>query len=407
MSEEKKPLLEAKGIYKDFQTLHVLENIHLELYPDEIVAIIGPSGCGKSTLLRIVSGLIPPTKGHIFYHGKEIKDLTPGMSLVFQTFALYPWMTVRENIEMVLKAIPLPVEEMKKRTDEIIKLIGLEDFKEAYPREISGGMKQRVGMARALVRKPEMLFMDEPFSEVDTFTAEVLRDEVLKIWSNKELGLSSILLVSHDVHEVAYLSDRIYVLGMNPATVKGVIINDLPRPRDYHSPEFLKLVDKLHDTYGQVKPLISCKHDEILGLLAYLKRHGGSQDTFKIGADFHQHFDKVSLILGAAELLNFVEISHRTATITSKGNEFLAANHETRRKIWKEMILAIPIFKKIYEILKKDPNQAMSRKDLIQFLRKELPHQDATSQLTFLIHWGHYAGLFTYHKKYKSITLSK
>src|SRR6267154_4431511 len=186
------PLFEAKNIEKDYplpdgQILHVLEKIDLVVYPNEVVAIIGPSGCGKSTLLRILAGLIPSTKGQIFHHGKELKGLVPDMSMVFQSFALYPWMTVKQNIEIVLKAAHVSVQEMEKKTKEALALVGLVNFENAYPKELSGGMKQRVGIARALVLNPEMLFMDEPFSEVDAFTAEVLRAEVVKIWSVQEL----------------------------------------------------------------------------------------------------------------------------------------------------------------------------------------------------------------------------
>ena len=177
----------------------------------------------------------------------------PGNSLIFQDFALFPWMTVQENVEMALKAIHLPCQEMEKRTKNAIALIGLKGFEDAYPREISGGMKQRVGIARALARNPEMLFMDEAFSNLDTFTAEALRAEVIHLWSKKELGLQSILLVSHDVYEVAYMADRIIVLSPNPGKIHTILENKIPRPRDYRSPEFLELVTKLHGIYQEIE----------------------------------------------------------------------------------------------------------------------------------------------------------
>lgn len=253
------PILEAKNISKEF-LVHgkmrcILEKIDLTVYPDEVVAIIGPSGCGKSTLLRILAGLIPPSSGQVFSHGKELKGLLPGMSMVFQTFALYPWMTVQENIEIVLKAARITVPEMNIKTQDAISLIGLDGFEDAYPRELSGGMKQRVGMARALVRDPEILFMDEPFSEVDAFTAEGLRSEVIDLWQKNEVSLSSILLASHDLDEVVFMADRIIVLGTNPARVHVVIENSIPREkRNYLSVDFLKLRAALHDTYGKIHP---------------------------------------------------------------------------------------------------------------------------------------------------------
>ncbi len=416
-------LFEARSIDKyyplpDGQTLHVLDHIDFVIYPNEIVAIIGPSGCGKSTFLRILAGLIPPTKGQIFHHGRELKGLVPDMSMVFQSFALYPWMSVKQNIEVVLKAAHISVQEMEKKTKEAIALIGLEGFENAYPRELSGGMKQRVGIARALVLNPEMLFMDEPFSEVDAFTAEVLREEVLRIWAEKELRLSSILFVSHDIHEVAFMADRIIVLGMNPAKVRAIIENKIPRPRDYRSEEFLKLVEQLHDTYGHIKPplqkapkkekigpLLPVTNDEILGLLEYLKMHGGSQNIFTIGAHRNQHFDKVTIVLQAAELLDFIEIVHRTVTLSKKGNEFLKGGMETRQRLWREQLLSIPLFIKTCELLKNAPNKSLGREQLMSFLTRELPFQNVVSQLHTLVRWGYYGGLFTYHKKAKQLTL--
>src|SRR5690242_17382643 len=220
-------ILEAKEIGKDFslpheQVLHVLEKIDVTLHQEEIVAVIGPSGCGKSTLLRILAGLIVPTTGEILYQGQKLQGLLPDMCMVFQNFALYPWLTVKQNIDIVLKAAHVSTEEMEKRTQDAIALVGLVGFEDAFPKELSGGMKQRVGIARALVLNPKMLFMDEPFSEVDAFTAEVLRTEVIKIWARKDLALSSILLVSHDIHEVVFMADTIIVLGINPSCVRAV-----------------------------------------------------------------------------------------------------------------------------------------------------------------------------------------
>src|SRR5712692_3495639 len=245
-------LCEQRGIWHDFtlpngKPLHVLEDINLVVRPNEVIALLGESGCGKSTILRILAGLIRPTKGEVFYHGQPLHGLNPGVAIVFQSFALYPWKTVTENIQAVLKAAGLPLEEVIQRTERSIRLVGLAGFEEAYPRELSGGMKQRVGMARALSVDPEILLMDEPFSQVDALTAESLRAEVLDIWGTKERNLSSILLVSHDIKEVAYMADRIVILGNNPGRVRTVVSNTLPRPRDYRSQQLMGLVDYLHD----------------------------------------------------------------------------------------------------------------------------------------------------------------
>ena len=235
--------------------LLVLDNVTLAIQPNEIVALLGPSGCGKSTILRILAGLIRPTHGEVLYHDQPLLGLNPGAAIVFQSFALYPWFTVTQNIEVVLAAANVPEAEAKERAEKVIRMVGLAGFEEAYPRELSGGMKQRVGMARALSVDPEILFMDEPFSHVDALTAESLRAEIVDIWGSVDKNPSSILMVSHDIKEVVYMADRIIVLTRIPAGCEPIVENHLPRPRNYRSTEFLALVDQLHEIItGQELP---------------------------------------------------------------------------------------------------------------------------------------------------------
>lgn len=420
-SHTKNALCEAKGICKDFilpdgMQVHVLENMNLQVYPNEILAIIGPSGCGKSTFLRILAGLIPPTEGEIFYHGHRMKGLLPDFSLVFQNFALYPWMTVTQNIEMVLKTLPLSNEEIQKRTFDAISMIGLAGFEEAYPREISGGMKQRVGLARALVRNPELLLLDEPFSSLDAFTAEALREELLSIWANKGNKLSSIVLISHDVREVAFLADRIILMDANPGRIRFVKENKLPRPRDYHSQEFLNLVDELHDSYFEEEkpaaevptlPLFPVTVEEILGFISYLRRDGKPNDLYKIGAGTMDHFNHVLMAASAAELLNFVQIESRTVTLTDKGKKYLSANDRNRRTIWKEQLLTIELFRKAIHWLQSAYKHTLGQKELLDLILKELPRKNPQMQLKTLIGWGSYGNLFTYHKGTHTLSLKE
>src|SRR5690242_13439396 len=245
-------LCEARGVSHDFvmpngSKLRVLEDVNVAIKPFEVVALLGPSGCGKSTILRILAGLIKPTEGEVLYRGKRVDGLTPGVGIVFQSFALYPWMSVTQNVDIVLEAAGLPPEERKSRTENAIRTVGLAGFEEAYPRELSGGMKQRLGIARALSVNPEFLFMDEPFSHVDALTAEGLRAEVLDLWAPHDSNPSSILMVSHDINEVVYMADRIVVLSSHPGRVRTIVQNPLPRPRDTRSRAFEELVDYLHE----------------------------------------------------------------------------------------------------------------------------------------------------------------
>jgi NitT/TauT family transport system ATP-binding protein len=418
-----KPLCEAKNIEKIFllphgQTLHVLDKVNIEVYPNEVVAIIGPSGCGKSTFLRILAGLEPPTRGEIFYNGELQRDLLPSSAIVFQSFALYPWMTVKENVEVVLKA--MGIENTEKEVKETLAMVGLSGFEESYPREISGGMKQRVGLARALVRNPKILLMDEPFSAVDAFTAEGLRSEVLNIWSQKNTNLSSIVLISHDIEEVVYMADRIIVLKPNPGHVHLVIENKMARPRDHRSPEFLNLVDKLHSTYAAVveqkedltplqqmtTPLLPVSSDEIIGLLRYVSRNGGTEDIYKVGADSNQHFDRVVLVAQASELLNFVEIIHKSVTLTESGKSYISLKDHERRIVWNQQLLTIPLFAKVCEKITQMPDHCIDRNQLVAFLAQELPKEDAGIQLKVLTRWARYGNLFTYHRKNQAYSLS-
>jgi len=228
------------------KSIEVLRNISFQIYENEVVSILGPSGSGKSTLLRMICGILKPSSGSVFYKGKLIDNINPNVSMVFQNFALLPWLNVEENIKLALKPLNLSKNEIEKHTTTVIRITGLAGFEEAYPKELSGGMQQRVGVARALAVQPELLLMDEPFSHVDTLVAESLRSELIDIWQLTE-NPKSILIVSHDIKEVVYLSDKIILLGGKPTQIKTIIENKLPRPRDYRSIDFLNMVDYIHD----------------------------------------------------------------------------------------------------------------------------------------------------------------
>jgi NitT/TauT family transport system ATP-binding protein len=236
--------------------LLVLDKVSLAVRPGEVLAMLGPSGCGKSTLLRAMVGLLKPTSGTVLAHGKPLEGIHPGVSLVFQNFALFPWLTVQENIGVALNGLGLDAAAGADRVKRCIDLVGLEGFEEAYPKELSGGMKQRVGIARALARGPELLCMDEPFSALDVFTAESLRSEVYRLWSGNgasgqsgklPFSLKSVVIITHMIDEAVFLADRIVVLASRPGRIRTIIENDVPHPREYQSPAFLRMVQRIHD----------------------------------------------------------------------------------------------------------------------------------------------------------------
>ncbi len=414
-------ICELKGIQKSFdrgngKPLRVLEDINLDIRANEVVALIGPSGCGKSTILRIFAGLISASKGKVYYHQQEMNGLTPGVAIVFQGFALYPWMTVEENVRTVLRAKGMAEDDVRTRANRAISLVGLEGFEEAYPRELSGGMKQRVGMARALSVDPEILFMDEPFSAVDALTAEGLRAEILDIWSDTATNPSSILMVSHDIKEVAYMADRIVVLSANPGRVRTIVENPLARPRDSRSPEFLRLVDQLHDIITStelpdveisapepsllsdtVEPLPPAPSTDILGLLEFLEIQGGTCDLFQVVAHTHVAFEKVLASVKGAEMLDFVDTPKRMVVLTPLGQRFVRANMDQRKDIWKEQLLALRLFRIIGEMLEMHHGE-LKRHEVIAEIQQRLPMENPELTFETLVTWGRFGELFAYRE---------
>src|SRR5271166_4673 len=245
------PIIEARKLEKfypqpDGQRIQVISPTDIAVYPGQIIALLGPSGCGKSTMLRMLTGLSPTSGGTVYWHGKPVAGEDPNVSIVFQSFALFPWLTVIENVEAPLEARGIPEFERHKRALRIIDSVGLDGFESAYPKELSGGMKQRVGVARALVVEPEVLFMDEPFSALDVLTAETLRGELLDLWLEHKIPTRAIFIVTHNIEEAVTLADRIIVLGRNPAHIHADFAVNIPHPRDRKSSSFIELVDEIY-----------------------------------------------------------------------------------------------------------------------------------------------------------------
>jgi len=419
-------LIEVKNVSQEFnlpngKSLKVLADVNLCINKREVVALLGPSGCGKSTLLRILAGLIPPSQGEVFYHDQPLHDLNTGVSIVFQSFALFPWMTVAENIQTALQSRGFPANEIEDRAQKAIQMVGLVGFEETYPRELSGGMKQRVGIARALSVDPEILFMDEPFSHVDALTAESLRAEVIDIWAAHDKNPSSVLMVSHDIAEVVYMADRIVVLGTNPGHILKIVENPLPRPRDYRGADFNKLVDQLHDIImgheipdvpepvlqpNELPPAESLPNvfpSEIVGILEYLDARGGKEDVFRIATETDKEFGDIIKVVKAAELLDFVDTPKRMVVLTEDGQRFVKATSQERQNIWKEQLLKLRLFKQVNDMLAKHPRKKLDAELVHEIIIFNLPHENLEKTFETFIHWTHFGNLFAYDEDTKKI----
>jgi NitT/TauT family transport system ATP-binding protein len=419
-------ICELRAVDKSFdrgrgKPLHVLENINLSIRANEVVCLIGPSGCGKSTILRIFAGLIAPTKGDVLHHGRKLEGLNPGVAMVFQSFALFPWMTVEDNVRAVLRAKGLGEGDVRVRARHAIRLVGLTGFERAYPRELSGGMKQRVGTARALSVDPELLFMDEPFSQVDALTAEGLRAEILDIWDDTDRNPSSVVMVSHDSKEVVYMADRIVVLSANPGRVRTILENPLPRPRDARSPEFTRMVDQVHDIItstelpdvaaspqaaapdaGLPEPLPKAQINDVLGLLEFLETQRGSSDLFNIVAQTRVPFERVLNSVKTAEMLDLVDTPKRLVNFTPLGARFVASEMEERKRIWRDRLLQLQTVKSVCDLAERG-NGEVTRKDVVQLLSTALPMEDPDHTFGTLVAWGRFGGLLDYDEERETL----
>jgi NitT/TauT family transport system ATP-binding protein len=421
-------LCEARGVSHEFPLpngtpLRVLADISLAVRPNEIIALLGPSGCGKSTILRILAGLIKPTHGEVLYHGQPLAGLNPGVAIVFQSFALYPWMTVTENVQVVLQAAGRPAAEWAERCESSIRMVGLSGAEDKYPRELSGGMKQRVGMARALAVDPELLFMDEPFSHVDALTAEALRADVVDIWSAKHRRLSSILMVSHDIKEVAYMADRIVILGANPGRVRTVMENRLPRPRDYRSQALLNLVDQLHEVITKselpdvpavaaagrgpapMEPLPDATPGQMVGLLEYLDARGGKEDLYRIAADTHIEYGYMLNIVKAAEMLDFVDTPKRLVVLEPEGQRFVKASPEDRKPLWREHLLRLRLFHELHQVLVRQPRHEIEKGFVLETIILNMPQENYERVFHTLMGWARFGELFDYDDVTEMVSL--
>ena len=402
----------------------VLKDVDFSVRKGETVAVLGPSGCGKSTLLRILIGLIHPTSGSVKEHGEALQGIHPGAAVVFQNFALFPWLTVEENVRVGLNGRPLPEEEAHERVVGAIEQVGLAGAEHAFPKELSGGMKQRVGIARALVGRPELLCMDEPFSALDVLTAESLRAEVYRLWSDGGTGLSSILIITHLIDEAVYLGDRIVILGANPGTIQKEIVNTLPHPREYRHPEFLRMVEEIHDIItgvhlpeeqpaaggkrppvGPIHPIPHARTTEIQGLLEILSDHGGQQDLFELDAITAYDFGHTITVVKAAEILSLVDTPGDLVRLTDKGRAMVAAPPPEKKLIFRKQLLTLGLFAAVVRYLAPEPDVARSGEDVKQFIAERLPGSAPGELFKTLVGWGRYGQLFHYDAQADELSL--
>ncbi|HEX4167754.1 MAG TPA: nitrate/sulfonate/bicarbonate ABC transporter ATP-binding protein [Bryobacteraceae bacterium] len=415
----KTEILAAHGVAKTFPVpdgeLTVLEDISLHILSGEVVALLGRSGSGKSTLLRILAGLIRPSRGEVMTAAGVLRGANPGVAMVFQSFALLPWLTVQENTELGLYARGTEKAETEKAALRALRMVGLEGFGGAYPRELSGGMKQRVGFARAFVMEPDVLMMDEPFSALDVLTAENLRGEISDLWEAGKFPAKSILLVTHNIEEAVLLSDRVLILGANPGRIRGELMIDIPRPRQIKNPRFAKLVDYIytvmtnpHADVGQAPsrgggfnprfPLLPhARVGGISGLLEIIAESGGCEDLPKLAERLRLEIDDLLPTVDAAVLLGFATLSHGDVIITEEGKSFATADVEQSWQLFQKQLLAhVPFISTILQGLKQKQNGTVKREFFVDILDEHFSQTEAEEQLDTLINWGRYAHLFEY-----------
>ncbi len=427
------PIIEARDLEKfyrqpDGNRVQVIAPTNLAVYPGQIVALLGPSGCGKSTLLRMLTGLSPASGGSVYWHGQPVHGEAPNVSIVFQSFALFPWLTVLENVEAPLEARGMPPLERHKRALRIIDAVGLDGFETAYPKELSGGMKQRVGVARALVVEPEVLFMDEPFSALDVLTAETLRGEILELWLGRKIPTRSIFIVTHNIEEAVVLADRIIVLGKNPAVIRAEFSVDLPHPRDRKAPAFVDLVDAIYRVLTRPEseqvPVVAVtgaapsrpkalmlphtRPGGLAGLLEILTDQGGRMDLHKLAAELSLEVDALLPSVETASLLGFLRLEEGDAIITPEGQAFAQADIQQRKAIFRKAALAnIPILRQMEQALKAKSDRTLSAEFFHDLLDEHFSEKESRRQLETALQWGRYAEIFDFDAATGKLTLTE
>ena len=425
-------LLQVDNVRKAFPKpdggeLLVLDGVNLKLGSAEIIGLLGRSGSGKSTLLRLIAGLTEPTAGTLAFGGKPISGPANGITMVFQSFALFPWLTVFENVALGLEAQHLPKPEIRKRSLAAIDLIGLDGFESAYPRELSGGMRQRVGFARALVVHPDILLMDEPFSALDVLTAETLRTDFLDLWANRQLPIKGVILVTHNIEEAVLMCDRILVFGSNPGRILGEIPVTLPQPRNRLDPKFRDLVERIYVvmtsrpsgnlqgpraerfpriTIGTVLPRVSS--NLLSGLMETLAAppFNGTADLPKIASDLQMEIDELFPVAETLQVMHFAEVEGGDIRLTPEGLAFANAELDERKRIFARHLLNhVPLAAHIRRVLDERASHVARKSRFIDELEDFMGEDDAEQSLRAVISLARYAEVFAYDDEHAMFSL--
>ena len=426
------PLLSVQGIRKSFPKpdggeLLVLDDINLSLRESEVVGLLGRSGSGKSTLLRLIAGLSRPAGGSISYLGHPVEGPARGIAMVFQGFALFPWLTVLENVQIGLEALGLPREEIRRRSLAAIDLIGLDGFESAYPRELSGGMRQRVGFARALVVHPNIILMDEAFSALDVLTAETLRTDFLDLWSEGQLPIKGVILVTHNIEEAVLMCDRILVFSSNPGQIVTELTVDLPHPRDRLDPRFRKFVESLYSEMtarpaaggaaaraerfpgvgiGTILPRVST--NSLSGLVEAIAAtpYDGAADLSVIATGLHMEIDDLFPVAETLQMLRFADIEGGSMKLTTEGMAFANAGVDERKGLFAQRLLTyVDLATHIRRILDDRPSHKAPRSRFADEIEDFMSPDAAEQTLRAVIDWGRYAEAFAYDDQTQMFSL--
>jgi NitT/TauT family transport system ATP-binding protein len=429
---QNKTIIHVENLSKAFkkpdkQDLHVLENVNFRLKEGEIVALLGKSGSGKSTLMRIIAGLTAPTQGSVSYRGNEVKAPVADISMVFQSFALMPWLTVQQNVELGLEARKISKKERRHLASEAIDMIGLDGFENAFPKELSGGMRQRVGFARALVLKPDLLLMDEPFSALDVLTAENLRDDLLELWEKNE-NMKGILFVTHNIEEAVLLADRIIIFGSNPGFIRGELSIDLPQPRSGQDMTVTNYIDEvyrlmttaetseLRERMNRRKALTigyrlpDADVAELSGLLAEMEelQERGAIDLPALADEVRLDIDDLFPIIEVLSVLKLAQVSDGDITMTNLGREFINLDIIERKTLFAKLLMMnIPLARHVVKILKERPHKRAHETRFLTELEDHFSDDEAQRIFDTFIEWGRYAELIEYDSTSGNVILDE